>query len=69
MNGKTRITVILSLILALVLGIGIGSYAASGYGTSSDPLVTLSYLDETLTPAILEKVDQRLSERESALTT
>ena len=68
MNGKTRITVILSLILALVLGIGIGSYAASGYGTSSDPLVTLSYLDETLTPAILEKVDQRLSERESALT-
>lgn len=67
MNGKSRIVTILSLILALVLGIGIGSYAASGYGSSSDPLVTLSYLTDTLTPALMEKVDKRLDERESAL--
>jgi len=65
MNGKSRIVIVLSLVLALVLGIGIGSYAANGYGTQSDPLITLSYLDETLTPQIIAKVEKMLNERES----
>ena len=63
MNKKNKITIILSLLLALVLGIGIGGYAASGYGSSSDPLVTLSYLTDTLSPSILAKIDKQLSER------
>jgi hypothetical protein len=67
MNRKNRLIITLSLVLALVLGIGIGSYAASGYGSSSDPLVTLSYLTEKLTPELLQQVDKRLDAKEDAL--
>ena len=42
MKDKSKLVFTLSVVLALVLGIGIGGYAASGYGSQSDPLVTLS---------------------------
>lgn len=64
MNGKSRIVIVLSVIFALVLGIGIGSYAASGYGSSSDPLITLSYLEDKLTPEILAEVEELLDARQ-----
>ena len=67
MNKKTKLTFTFALILAFVVGIGIGSYAASGYGTSSDPLVTLSYLTDKLTPEIMEKLESQLSEKETEL--
>ena len=59
-RDKTKIAFALSIVLALVLGIGIGGYAASGYGSESDPLVTLSYLTDKLTPQIMEKVEQQI---------
>lgn len=60
MNNKKLITV-LSVVLALVFIAGVSAYAAgSGLGTSSDPLVTLSYVEKTLTPSILEKFNQEL---------
>ncbi|MGE4354747.1 MAG: hypothetical protein AB7D36_11775 [Oscillospiraceae bacterium] len=67
MNGKTKLAFSLAIVLALVVGIGIGSYAASGYGTSSDPLVTLSYLTDKLTPEIMAQVDEQLSDKQSEL--
>lgn len=36
-------------------------------GTQTDPLVTLSYLNDVNTPAILKEVDARLDTREQAL--
>lgn len=65
MNTRGRIATGLSLVLALVLGIGIGSYAAGGYGSASDPLITLSYLEDKLTPEILEQVEDMLDERQN----
>ena len=62
MNTRGRIATGLSLVLALVLGIGIGSYAAGGYGSASDPLITLSYLEAKLTPEILEQVEDMLDD-------
>lgn len=42
--------------------------AAGQQGTQSDPLVTLSYLTNQATPAILAQVDTKISQRESELT-
>lgn len=60
MNNKKLVTV-LSIVLALVLIAGVSAYAAgNGFGTSSDPLVTLSYIEKNLTPSIMEKFNQEL---------
>ena len=42
--------------------------AAGQQGTQSDPLVTLSYLTNQATPAILAQVDTKITQRESELT-
>lgn len=56
------------LTAALVVGIALGGVAlAAGQGTQSDPLVTLSYLTDRATPAILSQVDQHITQRESTL--
>ncbi len=41
--------------------------AAGQQGTQSDPLVTLSYLNQQATPAILAQVDAKLTQREAEL--
>ena len=40
---------------------------AAAQVSQSDPLVTLSYLNEKATPSILSQVDAKLTQRESAL--
>ena len=42
--------------------------AAGGAGSESDPLVTLSYLNETFLPQVLGKVDEQLAERDKELS-
>ena len=42
--------------------------AAGGAGSESDPLVTLSYLNETFLAQVLGKVDERLEERDKELS-
>ncbi len=51
MQRKT-LTIIVTVIVAVVVIAGVGAYAASNYGTSDDPLVTMSYITETLTPSL-----------------
>lgn len=62
---------ILPAILAVVLLIGVTAYAASNYGTSGDPLITLSYLKDTLTPSIMDKlqieIDSAVHDLENAI--
>lgn len=50
------------LLIALVAAVsaGAGAYAAGNYGTQSDPLVTLSYLNDTLAPAMRSEFDAQL---------
>ena len=60
MRRKTLLTTVLSVgVLTLLLGAAAGS--------QSDPLVTMSYLSDVSTPAILKQVDARLDSREQAL--
>ena len=42
--------------------------AAGGAGTESDPLVTLSYLNETFLQQVLGKVDEQLEQRDKELS-
>ena len=42
--------------------------AAGGAGSESDPLVTLSYLNETFLAQVLGKVDEQLEERDKELS-
>jgi hypothetical protein len=44
-----------------VIGAGIGAYAATNYGTQSDPLVTVSYLTDTLEPSIKRDFEGQLN--------
>lgn len=51
--------------------VGVAAAAAllgATQGTQTDPLVTVSYLNDVVTPKILSQVDTQLTQRESALT-
>ena len=67
MNRK-KFRILLFTLLALA-GLSVIAYTASGgAGSQSDPLVTLSYLTETFTGQIMDKVDQLLVQRNEKLT-
>lgn len=61
--------------LARLAGLMLASYtllavtvaASGGAGTQSDPLVTLSYLNDTFMEQLLTKVDERLTARDAEL--
>ena len=54
------------LMTALLALLGAAALAADA-GTQQDPLVTLSYLNDTYLPHILSQVDQKLEERDAVL--
>jgi hypothetical protein len=68
MKKPDRITAAFgALVLACVVLIGAYSALAAG-GDQTDPLVTLSYLTQVVTPQLLEKVDQQVAANEKTLT-
>lgn len=56
---KWQIVVLVIAIAALAAGIG--AYAATSYGTQTDPLITLSYITGKLEPSIREDFDSKLN--------
>lgn len=65
---KNRILASAAVCLAALCAAGAVSAAAADPGSQGDPLVTLSYLTETVTPQMLAKVDEAVAAREKALT-
>lgn len=59
MSRRKKRFLICALAAVLLLG-GAGVYAASSYGSQSDPLITRSYLEQVLTPDIEELVREEL---------
>ncbi|MBE7003825.1 MAG: hypothetical protein E7425_06020 [Ruminococcaceae bacterium] len=57
-----------SLLLASYCLLAVTVLAAGSPGSEGDPLVTLSYLNDTFLPQLLGKVDEKLAERDTALT-
>ena len=56
------------LLLASYTLLLVTATAAGGAGSESDPLVTLSYLNETFLTQVLGKVDERLETRDKELS-
>ena len=57
--------ILVLLVLAGVLSVTVPLAAESGSG--NDPLVTLSYLNETFMDSIMQKVDQKIAARNSQI--
>lgn len=61
---KKKQALILICVIAAVLGLtAAAATAAGGAGTQGDPLVTLSYLNDTFTGQIMDKVDGLIAQR------
>ncbi|MCI2059180.1 MAG: hypothetical protein LKJ80_08250 [Oscillibacter sp.] len=64
---KNRWLLRASALLALALALNGTVSAAAEAGSSADPLVTLSYLNDTYLSAVLSKVDSKIAQRNTAL--
>lgn len=53
-KSKTRAAVLLAFVLALALYVS--AFAANGYDSTVDPLITLSYLNDVFMPQVREQV-------------
>ena len=67
MKKQTKWPVRLASGALVVLTLAGVALAAGQQGTQSDPLVTLSYLNDKATPAILSQVDAKIAQREAEL--
>ncbi|MEA4893768.1 MAG: hypothetical protein VB064_00730 [Oscillospiraceae bacterium] len=63
MIKNKKIAVFLASVLILAVGVGVGAYAASNFGTQADPLVAKSYLDQTVTPNLQAQFQAKLDEQ------
>jgi len=57
----------LAVLLLVSLTVGTIAVAAASAGSSDDPLVTLSYLNNTYTDSLMNKVDSKITTRNAAL--
>lgn len=53
---------IAGLVLLLLVGVGVGVYAAGSQGSQSDPLITKSYLDKVVLPELEQTLQNALAE-------
>jgi len=65
---KNRWIARLLVLLVLAAALNATVSAAAEVGTSTDPLVTLSYLNDTYLNTILSKVDSKIAARNTELT-
>ena len=65
MKRKKSLIIVLCLVIAAALCILV--YAASGYGSEEDPLITKSYLDEVLQPELEQRFETELENAISAV--
>lgn len=69
MNRKrSAFTRLVGLMLVSSIVLTLTVMASGGAGTSSDPLVTLSYLTEKFLPEVLSEVDKKTAQREQELS-
>ena len=64
---KNRWYLRLLALLVLCGALNVTITAAAEAGSSDDPLVTLSYLNETFMDSIMERVDQKIAARNAQL--
>lgn len=69
---KKYLRIVMICAVVAVLSGGMGAYAATALGTESDPLITLSYLEQVLQPKLKAEAEQQtkdaIADLESRLT-
>lgn len=68
MSKKKKLLISLSIIIAVAFVAGVTAVATSTYGSQSDPLVALSYLDDTVTPSIMSRLETMINEKISGIS-
>ena len=68
MKTSKKVRTFLCAVLAVAVLTAFAAMAGGGAGSQSDPLVTLSYLTDTFTSQIMDKLDGLLDKRNTALT-
>lgn len=61
-KGK-KIMIAVAVLAAVAVVSSLTTLAVTNYGSQDDPLVTLSYLNETVTPSIQDRLNEILDER------
>lgn len=61
-KGK-KIVLAAAVLAAVAIVSSLTTLAVTNYGSQDDPLVTLSYLNETVTPAIQDRLNEILDQR------
>lgn len=56
MKIKTRVITMLAIIVGALFAFGVVAAATGGYGTSSDPLITLSYITDVFMPEMNQTI-------------
>lgn len=69
MNKRSWKQIKLAALTLTVFWLCAGAALAAGGGSQSDPLVTLSYLTQTVQPDILRQVEERANTRQADLMT
>jgi len=57
MKLKKKLLTGLAILVGIVFVSGVSIYAATNYGSSSDPLVTVSYLENKFTPELKKEIE------------
>lgn len=65
---KRKITVAALLVALVLTTAGVTALAVGTYGSRTDPLVTLSYINETVIPALTEQFEATVEEKAAALS-
>lgn len=68
MSLKKKLLIALSVFAAVVLVVGLTTLATTSYGTKNDPLVTLSYIESVVKPAIKSDLESSIKNSETALS-
>ena len=56
MKRRNKLLVTVSVVLAVLLVSGVSIYAATNYGSESDPLITRSYLTDKFKPEVMNEM-------------
>ena len=68
MTKKTKLIVAVSVLLGVLLIAGVSTLAATNYGTQSDPLVSLSYIEQTVVKSINDSINQAIESAKASLS-
>ena len=68
MKIRTRIITMLAIIVAALFAFGLVAAATGGYGSSSDPLVTLSYITDVFMPEVDTAINDTVEAKTQEMT-